>query len=129
MGNAIHAVQGLAAPKIEWTLGVSEGGSVWARIRDNGPGIPESIRPRIFAPFSTTKAQGTGLGLSWVKRVVEEHSGRIEVQPQGGESFPGASFLVTFPGEGARESVDVEALSCSSHSSGASAGFSAEARA
>lgn len=107
MSNAIQALDGVVEPKIEWTLGVVETGSVWIRIRDSGPGISSHIRQRLFAPFSTTKAQGTGLGLSWVKRVIEEHSGSIEVLERGEtQGFCGASFVLVFPaGECERISV------------------------
>ena len=101
MRNALQALEGAESPRIEWMLGATEAGSVWVRIRDNGPGIPEEVRTRLFSPFSTTKAQGTGLGLSWVKRVVDEHGGRIEVRPSGESSeFGGASFLLVFPSSG-----------------------------
>jgi two-component system, LuxR family, sensor kinase FixL len=54
-------------------------------IADAGPGIPVEIRDKLFTPFVTTKSRGTGLGLSTVKRLVEAHHGRIEVNcPPGG---------------------------------------------
>ncbi|MBI2933437.1 MAG: HAMP domain-containing protein [Planctomycetes bacterium] len=46
-------------------------------VADAGPGIPEALRPRIFEPFVTTKADGVGLGLALTKRIVEDHGGRI----------------------------------------------------
>lgn len=55
-------------------------------VADTGSGIPAEIRDRIFAPFFTTKARGTGLGLATAKRLVEIHQGRISVEcpPEGG---------------------------------------------
>jgi two-component system sensor kinase FixL len=47
---------------------------------DSGPGIPADVRNRLFTPFVTTKARGTGLGLATVKRIVEAHSGRIQIE-------------------------------------------------
>lgn len=44
-------------------------------VSDNGPGIPETLRPRIFEPFFTTRHQGTGLGLAIVRQTVERHGG------------------------------------------------------
>ena len=55
-------------------------------VADTGPGIPADIRDRIFAPFFTTKARGTGLGLATAKRLVDIHHGRISIEcpPEGG---------------------------------------------
>ena len=55
-------------------------------IADNGPGFPVELLPRIFEPYVTTKARGTGLGLPIVKKIVEEHLGTIEIgnAPEGG---------------------------------------------
>ncbi|MDR2838639.1 MAG: PAS domain-containing sensor histidine kinase, partial [Azonexus sp.] len=55
-------------------------------ISDNGPGFPLDLLPRIFEPYVTTKARGTGLGLPIVKKIVEEHLGAIEINnaPEGG---------------------------------------------
>jgi nitrogen fixation/metabolism regulation signal transduction histidine kinase len=55
-------------------------------IADNGPGFPVELLPRIFEPYVTTKARGTGLGLPIVKKIVEEHQGSIEISnaPDGG---------------------------------------------
>ena len=53
---------------------------------DRGPGIPEDIRAKIFVPFFTTKARGTGLGLPTAKRLIEAQRGTISIQcpPVGG---------------------------------------------
>jgi signal transduction histidine kinase len=48
-------------------------------IADQGPGISPDVRDKLFTPFVTTKARGTGLGLSTVKRLVEAHHGEIRV--------------------------------------------------
>jgi PAS domain S-box-containing protein len=54
--------------------------------RDDGPGIPEEIRHQVFTPFFTTKARGSGLGLSTAKRLVDAHQGTITIDcpPDGG---------------------------------------------
>ena len=70
------------------------GTEVWLRIRDNGPGMSEEVRRRIFDPFYTTKSDGTGLGLALSKKVVESHGGSLEVQA---DSSSGTEFLLTFP--------------------------------
>jgi nitrogen fixation/metabolism regulation signal transduction histidine kinase len=63
-------------------------------VRDHGPGIPESLRDRLFEPYTTTKPKGTGLGLAIVKKIVEEHGGHIRVDNM---SDGGARFRVRFP--------------------------------
>lgn len=63
-------------------------------VSDTGVGISDADKPRIFEPFFSTKATGTGLGLSTVKQQVENASGTIEVQSATGR---GASFRMTFP--------------------------------
>lgn len=67
-------------------------------ISDNGPGIPDEIRERIFEPFVTTKSQGTGLGLAITKRIITAHQGSISVN-----TFPGGTvfhvLLPVFQGE------------------------------
>lgn len=49
-------------------------------VMDNGPGFAEKILSRIFEPYITTKERGTGLGMAMVKKIVDEHGGRIDVQ-------------------------------------------------
>jgi two-component system sensor histidine kinase PilS (NtrC family) len=63
-------------------------------VSDNGPGIPESVRARLFEPFVTGRAGGTGLGLAIVQRAVEAHRGIVLV-----ESTPdrGTTFTVYLP--------------------------------
>jgi len=58
-------------------------------VSDDGPGVPEADRARVFDPYFTTKEDGTGLGLAIVKKVVLEHGGEIEcgVGPAGGAAF------------------------------------------
>jgi two-component system sensor kinase FixL len=56
------------------------------KVKDNGPGIGNDVRDKIFTPFFTTKSRGSGLGLPTAKRLVEAHRGTIEIQcpPDGG---------------------------------------------
>ncbi|MGD0841851.1 MAG: ATP-binding protein [Candidatus Acidiferrales bacterium] len=58
-------------------------------ISDNGPGISEDDLPKIFVPFYTTKANGTGLGLAVVQKILVQHGGTIEARncPEGGAEF------------------------------------------
>jgi signal transduction histidine kinase len=62
-------------------------------VRDTGPGIAPDVADRVFKPFFTTKATGTGLGLAVVRRIVEGHGGAITFTP----SDPGAEFHVRLP--------------------------------
>ncbi len=63
-------------------------------VEDNGPGIPEELRERIFDPYFTTKGSGTGLGLAIVKKIVLEHGGAIDVEPGAGG---GTRFTIRLP--------------------------------
>ena len=80
------------------------GGELWARIevRDEGDGIPAATAERIFQPFFTTKATGTGLGLAVVKRIIDAHHGQVTVlsRPEGG-----TTFTIRLPGGTAPEAV------------------------
>jgi two-component system nitrogen regulation sensor histidine kinase GlnL len=55
-------------------------------VRDNGPGIPEDIRPHLFEPFVTSKASGSGLGLALVAKIIGDHGGLIEVDSRPGRT-------------------------------------------
>lgn len=63
-------------------------------VADEGPGVPEGIRERLFEPFVTRgKKGGTGLGLAVARRFVEDHGGTVELLPEG----PGARFRILLP--------------------------------
>lgn len=84
------------------------GGLYRAEILDTGPGIPPEIRDRIFSPFFTTKASGSGLGLTICAQILKAHGGRLlaENRPEGGAMF---GFLLPLPREGgAREGEEAE---------------------
>ena len=61
-------------------------------ISDNGPGFAPKILANAFEPYVTSKAKGTGLGLAMVKKIIEEHGGRIDIQNRDDSS--GASVLI-----------------------------------
>jgi signal transduction histidine kinase len=76
--------------------------SVQMFVEDNGPGIPDSAKEKIWQPFFTTKAQGTGLGLAIVARRVAECGGQVEWESPAKDGR-GARFCVTLPIEEARK--------------------------
>jgi hypothetical protein len=73
---------------------VRKGQSAVIEVADNGRGIAPDHLPNIFRPFYTTKGDGTGLGLSLARRIVEDHQGRIDVSSTVGK---GTTFAVVLP--------------------------------
>ena len=96
--NASEAARGGASQPRVRISGTMEdlGGRRWQRIciSDNGPGIPERDLPKIFLPFYTTKADGTGLGLAVVQKVALQHGGSIEARNR---PDAGADFILWLP--------------------------------
>ena len=62
-------------------------------MRDTGPGIPAEALPKIWTPFFTTRQKGTGLGLAFVREIVADHGGRIDVDSGPG----GTTFVLSLP--------------------------------
>lgn len=95
--NSQHALAGVASDRvIKVTTFRNERGNPGFSVEDNGPGVPEAIRARIFESYFTTKpvGVGTGIGLSISKSIIERHNGNVwfeEVQPHG------ARFVVELP--------------------------------
>jgi PAS domain S-box-containing protein len=91
--NSMHAIEGKG--QIIVRTGQENG---WCRvdIEDTGGGIPENILPNVFDPFFTTKdvGEGTGLGLSVSKGIVEMHNGKIDVKSEIGK---GSVFTIKLP--------------------------------
>jgi two-component system sensor kinase FixL len=75
--NAAQAMQGTGAIQVSLRV---DGANVHIQIADTGPGIPVDVRQNLFKPFFTTKARGTGLGLSTAKRLIDAHGGTIAVE-------------------------------------------------
>ncbi len=95
--NSLQALQGTPHPEVRFELGQGESGRIWLRISDNGPGIAADALDKLFTPFFTTRAQGTGLGLSFVKKVVDDHGGSVQCIERGPGQAGGACFEIALP--------------------------------
>jgi PAS domain S-box-containing protein len=95
ISNAIHAVARNNGGNI-WLTTRGEGEKVVVAVKDDGPGIDESVRDRLFEPFVSTKTvgEGTGLGLSICYGIVKRYDGEIRVHSESGQ---GATFKVILP--------------------------------
>ncbi|HEX3992860.1 MAG TPA: ATP-binding protein, partial [Acetobacteraceae bacterium] len=93
MRNAVEAMATVA--RRELTVSASRiGDAVEIRVADTGPGLPESVRTRLFQPFVTTKPDGMGVGLSVCRAIVEAHGGELH----GGDAAGGGTvFRFTVP--------------------------------
>ena len=94
--NAVEACEAAATqPQLTVTASVNDGrGIATVVVEDNGPGIDRAHLDRVFAPFFTTKAQGTGLGLALVQKIAVMHNGRVAA---GRAAVGGARFEVALP--------------------------------
>ena len=92
--NAMQAAPGNL--EIELLARRSADGRAEIVVSDDGPGVSEHLKDRVFEPFFTTRARGTGLGLAIVKSIVEAHRGAIRLDPQRPR---GASFVIDLPAE------------------------------
>jgi two-component system, NtrC family, sensor kinase len=98
LSNAIQAIKEKPAPVNEERITISTNNlnenEVEIRIRDTGKGMTEEVKQKIFEPFFTTKdvGEGTGLGLAIVFKIIQEHSGTIDVESEQGK---GTEFIIT----------------------------------
>ncbi|RYY24258.1 MAG: GAF domain-containing protein [Sphingomonadales bacterium] len=108
--NAQQAMGDTAKSERKLTLRTAEGetaGTVILDVIDNGPGVPDDMRRRIFEPFYTTKPQGegTGVGLSFSQGLAEAHGGKLELLP----AERGAHFRLTLPVDPAQGAPELQA--------------------
>lgn len=96
VGNALDALAGVhdAAPGVEVRV-ERRGTTARVRVSDNGPGVPEGLRERLFEPFVTGKPSGVGIGLALSRRIARAHGGDLVLEREA----PGATFLFTLPME------------------------------
>lgn len=97
--NAFEAMNGTGRVAISARpVRIEDGGDGREAVRvefcDNGPGMPADVADRIFSPFFTTKAQGSGLGLAIVRKIIDAHDGRIDLETTPGA---GTTIRVTLP--------------------------------
>jgi signal transduction histidine kinase len=79
--NAAAAVDGVAVPEVRLEAAAMKAGRVAIDVIDNGSGVPEAQRQDIFLPFFTTKADGTGVGLSLARQIALAHGGALSCEP------------------------------------------------
>jgi CheY-like chemotaxis protein len=96
--NAHHAMRKVNGPKRISITSRADlvAGRVWVEMADTGPGIPSEIQQKVFEPFFTTKppGQGTGLGLSLCRGIVEQHGGTLRLVSTPGR---GTTFIIELP--------------------------------
>ncbi len=90
--NAIEAVEKIPNPSVEVKIFYKE--KIIIEIKDNGVGIDDKMISKIFEPYFTTKSKGTGLGLSIVKRIIEDHGGKIKIEKN--KNMAGTTSLIVF---------------------------------
>lgn len=95
MINAAQAMSGKGRLSVRIAVEEeSRGATARVDVSDTGPGVPSEVAARLFDPFVTTKAAGTGLGLAVVRRLVEAHHGRASFQSAPGQ---GSTFTLHLP--------------------------------
>ena len=92
MKNAAEAVKEKEGGYVSLTLQKLRDGRTQIQVADNGAGIEEEMLDKIFMPFFTTKAEGSGIGLSLSRQIMQMHKGNINVQSERGE---GTVFTLT----------------------------------
>jgi len=93
--NALQAMEDGGGPRrLTVRVGATAEAAI-AEVEDTGPGLPPEVRQRLFEPFYTTKARGTGLGLVVARSIIEEHAGSLEAD--NAVMCAGARFRITLP--------------------------------
>jgi signal transduction histidine kinase len=98
--NACQAMEGAEGAKLLEIASAVQDGGIVLRVSDSGPGVPSSLREKVFDPFFTTRKEGSGIGLSFCHRIIADHGGSLRV---GTSRWGGAEFRIELPA--AREGV------------------------
>jgi two-component system nitrogen regulation sensor histidine kinase NtrY len=93
--NAAQALAQTPAPRVSLRAWLDEQERVIIEVKDNGSGIPTDVLDSIFIPFFTTRPNGSGIGLSLAKQIMQLHQGSIQVRSLAGV---GSAFQLWFPG-------------------------------
>jgi two-component system NtrC family sensor kinase len=98
--NSMDAMQNMKRQELTITTMAAEPGTIEVSVADTGPGIAPEIMDNLFKPFTTTKAEGMGLGLKICQSIIEAHDGKIWIVPNVG---PGVTFHFQLPAAGNAE--------------------------
>jgi len=98
--NACQAMEGAEGAKLLEVGSAVQDGRIVLRVSDSGPGVPPSLREKVFDPFFTTRKDGSGIGLSFSHRIVADHGGSLRVDTS---RWGGAEFRIELPA--AREGI------------------------
>ncbi|MGE5284769.1 MAG: two-component system sensor histidine kinase NtrB [Actinomycetota bacterium] len=98
--NACQAMEGIEGEKFLEIASAVQEGRVVLRVSDSGPGVPPSLREKVFDPFFTTRKEGSGIGLSFSHRIIADHGGTLGVAVS---RWGGAEFRIELPS--AREGI------------------------
>lgn len=97
--NAAEALRQAEAKRISVRTAL-EKEAVVIRVGDSGPGVQEGLREKVFDPFYTTKSEGTGIGLSLCRRIINDHHGTLIVEES---AWGGAEFVIALVAEPEQE--------------------------
>ena len=108
----LNAVQAMGANGTLEIKTQQSKGAIEIHVRDTGPGIPASLRAKIFEPLFTTKPRATGLGLAIARRIAEEHGGELRLHTS---QKTGGQFIVALPRPAARDKNKIPRIRSSAH--------------
>lgn len=96
IGNAVDFAEGGGRPRVRIQAGAARG-RCYVRVSDNGPGVAEAVRARLFEPFVTGRSNGVGIGLALSKRIARAHGGDLRLDDKAEQTC----FELTLPGDAA----------------------------